>query len=246
MVGAMPATVVFLHGFAGTGRAWDAVVERLDGESYRALTPDLRGHGASAGLRPITFADCVADVLAAAPDQFDLCGYSMGGRLALQVALAAPERVQRLILVSATAGIDDDSARADRRASDEALADEIERGSIEQFAERWLSQPLFAQDEPQVGARAREDMLRNDPAALAAVLRGIGTGQMEPLWERLGGLGRVDVAVIGGERDAKFAAIGARLAQAIPRASLRIVSGAGHAIPRQAPGALAAMLTPRL
>ena len=53
----------------------------------------------------------------------------------------------------------------------------------------------------------------------------------------------VDVAVIGGSRDEKFAALGTRLAGAIPRASLRIVSGAGHAIPRQAPGGLAAILS---
>ena len=90
MIAAMPAAVVLLHGFAGTGHAWDAVAERLDGESYRALAPDIRGHGSAAGDRPIDFAECAADVLAAAPERFGLCGYSLGGRIALHVALAAP------------------------------------------------------------------------------------------------------------------------------------------------------------
>ena len=114
----MPATIVLLHGFAGTGRGWDAVVERLDAERYTALAPDLRGHGAARDRRPVTIEDCVADVLSAAPERFDLCGYSMGGRLALHVALAAPERVGRLVLVSTTAGIEDAAERASRRGSD--------------------------------------------------------------------------------------------------------------------------------
>ena len=164
----MPATVVLLHGFAGTGRGWDAVVELLDAQRYTALAQDIRGHGAAAGLRPITFADCVADVLEAAPGAFELCGYSMGGRLALHVALAAPERVRRLVLVSGTAGIGDGGLRRARREADEALAADIERGTIEAFAERWLSQPLFAGDPPAVAERARAEIGHNELAGLAA------------------------------------------------------------------------------
>jgi pimeloyl-ACP methyl ester carboxylesterase len=100
----MPASVVLLHGFAGTGRAWDLVVERLDRERYTALAPDLRGHGTARDARPISVAACVEDILAAAPPRFALCGYSMGGRLALHVALAAPERVERLVLCCTTPG----------------------------------------------------------------------------------------------------------------------------------------------
>ena len=238
----MPDTVVLLHGFAGTGHAWDAVVERLDGERYRALTPDIRGHGASAARRPITFEACVADALACAPRRFDLCGYSMGGRLALHVALAAPDRVRRLVLVSATAGIDDAAARAARRQADERLAHEIEDGSIGSFAERWLAQPMFAGEGPQAEALARADIARNEPHALAAALRGIGTGQMEPLWGRLAELATIEVLVVTGERDAKFTAIGARMVTAIPGARAVTLEVAGHALPREAPQALAQVI----
>src|SRR5439155_26158300 len=103
----VPETVVLLHGFAGTGRLWDPVVARLDGERYRPLAPDLRGHGTAAARRPVTFAGCVHDVLGVVPHRFVLGGYSMGGRIALHVALAAPERVARLILVATTAGLED-------------------------------------------------------------------------------------------------------------------------------------------
>ena len=83
-------------------------------------------------------------VLAAVPQRFTLVGYSMGGRIALHVALAAPARVARLVLVASTAGIEDERQRALRREADAALAREFERSTIEQVADRWMAQPLFA------------------------------------------------------------------------------------------------------
>ena len=237
----MPTTVVLLHGFAGTGRAWDPVAQRLDRERYTALAPDLRGHGDARDARPVSFAACVDDVLDAAPARFVLCGYSMGGRIALHVALAAPERVDRLVLVATTAGIDDETARAARRDDDERLAAFADGASIEQFADRWAAQPVFAGTPPDAARMWREDLVRNDPRALAAVLRAIGTGAMDPLWDRLGEL-TMPATVLVGERDAKFVALGERLAAALPAGELVVVPGAGHGLPREAPGAVSAAI----
>jgi 2-succinyl-6-hydroxy-2,4-cyclohexadiene-1-carboxylate synthase len=237
----MPTAVVFLHGFAGTGRAWDPVVERLDRERYTPLVPDLRGHGSARAARPASFEGCVADVLAAAPARFVLGGYSMGGRIAQHVALAAPERVARLVLVATTAGIEDEAERAARRADDERLAAFAEGASIEAFADRWTAQPLFDGTPPAAARIWREDLLHNDPRGLAAALRGMGTGAMEPLWERLGAL-TMPAAVLAGVQDPKFVALGERLAAALPNAELVVVEGAGHGLPREAPGAVVAAL----
>ena len=237
----MLATVVLLHGFAGTGRAWEPVIARLERERYTALAPDLRGHGSARDARPVTFAAVVADVLASAPERFTLCGYSMGGRIAMHVALAAPQRIERLVLVATTAGIEDDAERAARRADDERLAAFTERATIESFADRWAAQPLFAGTPPAAARIWRDDMLRNEPRALAAVLRGLGTGSMAPLWERLGEL-TMPAAVLAGERDAKFVALGERLAAALPRGELVMVPGAGHGLPREAPEAVFAAI----
>jgi 2-succinyl-6-hydroxy-2,4-cyclohexadiene-1-carboxylate synthase len=238
----MAETVVLLHGFAGTRHGWDLVADRLDRERYTPLALDLRGHGDARDARPIDFAAITGDVLAAAPERFVLCGYSLGGRVALHVALAHPDRVSRLVLVASTAGIDDPMLRAERREADERLAADLERGTIEEFAERWMRQPLFAGTPPAAAARWREDLLRNDPAALAAALRGIGAGVMEPLWDRLGALDGVPVTLIAGERDGRYAAIGRRLAAALPGARLLLVPGAGHGLPREAPQAVAAAI----
>ena len=237
----VPTTVVLLHGFAGTRRAWDPVVERLDRERYTPLAPDLRGHGDARDARPVSFEACVADVLAAAPERFVLCGYSMGGRIALHVALAAPERVDRLVLVATTAGIDDETARAARRDDDERVASFADGASIEQFADRWAAQPVFAGTPPDAARIWREDLVRNDPRALAAVLRAIGTGAMDPLWGRLGELA-MPATVLVGERDAKFVALGERLAAALPAGELVVVPGAGHGLPREAPEAVSAAI----
>jgi 2-succinyl-6-hydroxy-2,4-cyclohexadiene-1-carboxylate synthase len=238
----MAETVVLLHGFAGTRHGWDLVAERLHPERYRPLALDLRGHGDARDARPITFAAVVADVAAAAPERFVLCGYSLGGRVALHVALAHPQRVSRLVLVASTAGIDDPALRAERRDADERLAADTERGTIEAFAERWMHQPLFAGTPPAAAAYWRADILRNDPAALAAVLRGLGAGAMDPLWDRLGELDGLPVTIIAGERDGRYAAIGRRLAGALPGARLLVVPGAGHGLPREAPQAVAAAI----
>jgi 2-succinyl-6-hydroxy-2,4-cyclohexadiene-1-carboxylate synthase len=231
-------SVVLLHGFSGTRRAWDGVIELLDAERYRPLALDLPGHGEAGDARQqITFADCVRTVLALAPERFTLCGYSLGGRVALHIALAAPERVSRLVLVSSSAGIEDPHERASRRAADGQLARDLEREPFEAFIERWRTQPLFAADPPAVGELARADQRRNRPEALAAVLRGIGTGEMTPLWSRLPEL-RMPVALVVGDRDRKFQALGRRMAQLLPDAQLRIVPG-GHILPLENPAAVA-------
>ena len=237
-----PETIVLLHGFTQTGRSWGPTIAAL-GERYRALAPDIRGHGSTSDARPVDFGSVQADVLALAPERFALAGYSMGGRIALSLALdpAAATHVTRLVLVGASPGIADAAERRTRRAADEALADRIEGEGIEAFAREWAALPLWTGQPTAVAAAANAERLRQSPAGLAAALRGLGTGVMEPLWERLPQL-TIPVALIVGERDGKFRAIAERMASALPDATLHVVAGVGHAVQLEAPGAVAALL----
>lgn len=237
----MIENVVLLHGFGGTRRTWDGVIALLSPERYRPLALDLPGHGEHAGApRPITFANCVEHVLAQSPERFVLCGYSLGGRVALHVALAAPERVSRMVLLSTNPGIEDARERAGRRASDGRLAERLEHRPFEDFIARWRAQELFAGDPSAVDRLACADYRRNRPDALAAVLRGIGTGEMAPLWGRLTEL-TLPVTIIAGRRDAKFQALGARMADLMPGAALVIAPG-GHRLTLESPAATAGQI----
>jgi len=237
----VPEPLVLLHGFSGTRRAWDRVVHALDRERYLPLALDLPGHGdAAAGEGPITFAGCVQRVLRQAPERFVLCGYSLGGRIALNLALAAPERVSAMALVSCSAGIEDPSERAARRAADERLAEELQRISMDEFIARWRSQPLFAGEPPHVGELARADMGHNSPQALAAVLRGVGAGAMEPLWGALARL-RMPTLVLAGDRDERYVELGRRMAGLLAAGELLVLPG-GHALALENPLGLALAL----
>jgi 2-succinyl-6-hydroxy-2,4-cyclohexadiene-1-carboxylate synthase len=223
--------VVLLHGFAATARHWDAVIEALPAERFAAIALNLTD------AEPVTPAG-VTELIASATDApFVLVGYSMGGRLALNAALELGERVERLVLISANAGIEDAGERAARRREDEALAAEIERGSIEQFVLRWRGVGLFANDPEWVKDQVAEDERRCTPALLAACLRGLGVGAIEPMWERLGTLA-MPVAVVAGAEDAAYVMAAGRLAAAIPQASFRAVARVGHRVALQAPEAV--------
>jgi 2-succinyl-6-hydroxy-2,4-cyclohexadiene-1-carboxylate synthase len=239
----MARDIVCLHGFTHTGASWDPVVASL-GETYRALAPDIRGHGASSELEPVTLGAVLSDLARLAPERFTLVGYSMGGRIALHFALAAGARVERLVLIGASPGLGDVDERAARRAADEQLALEIEGSSIETFAERWAQTPVLAGQPPDVLAAVHADRLRNQPAGLARALRGLGTGALSPLWDRLGAV-RMPVALVVGERDEKFRAIATQMASAIRDAEVVVVPGAGHAVHLEVPGAVAEVIDRR-
>jgi 2-succinyl-6-hydroxy-2,4-cyclohexadiene-1-carboxylate synthase len=236
----MAPNLLLLHGFTHTGASWDQVVAALC-ERYRPLAPDIRGHGAASDARPVSLTGVVGDLSAVATAPFELAGYSMGGRIALHVALALPGRVRRLVLIGASPGIADLAEREERRRADERLADEVERMTIEAFAERWAQTPVLAGQPPAVLAAVHADRLRNTPAGLAAALRGLGTGALPSLWERLEEL-TIPVDLVVGERDAKFRAITGRMAAGLPDASVHVVAGAGHAVHLEDPAAVAQVI----
>ena len=232
-------TLVLLHGFTQTRQSWRPVIAALGGRR-RALAPDLPGHG-HAAARPASFAACTGYVRALGGERFALAGYSMGGRIALHAAFALADRLDRLVLVGASPGIADESERAARRAADDALADRIEAIGVEAFAREWARLPLWDGQPQRVRAAANADRLRNTPAGLAAALRGLGTGVMDPLWDALPSL-TVPVTLAVGARDEKFRAIAERMADRLPHADVAVIADAGHAAQLEQPAAVAALL----
>jgi 2-succinyl-6-hydroxy-2,4-cyclohexadiene-1-carboxylate synthase len=239
------APTLMLHGFTLTGASWDAVRARLP-DRCRAIAPDLRGHGRASAATPVILDGVIADLTSLVdglgPDPPTVVGYSQGGRIALHLALALGPRIGGLVLVGASPGIADPAERAARRWDDERLAAEIEAMTIEQVAERWARTPVLSGQPAAVAVAARADRLRSTPAGLARALRGLGTGALPPLWDRLGEL-RVPTTLIAGERDAKFAALARAMAARIGAgARVAVVPGAGHAVHLEAPAAVAGLI----
>jgi 2-succinyl-6-hydroxy-2,4-cyclohexadiene-1-carboxylate synthase len=225
-----------LHGFTGSKASWVAVRAAFR-PTRRVIAVDLPGHGetviddGSFDYSLARTADLVAETLAALRLSYaDVLGYSMGGRVALQLALAHGERVGRLVLESASAGLATAAARARRRQSDARLAAALARDGIAAFVRRWEALPLFrslAWQPDGVRDGLRRQRLACRPAGLAASLRGMGLGVQPWLGARLGTLA-IPVLLVSGEADRKFTRIAERLASRLPLGQHEVIAAAGH------------------
>ncbi len=242
---------VALHGFTGSGADMDALASRL---TRPLVALDLPGHGrtpADPGDDGPPFDAVVSelaslwgdgapwlegphDAKAATPA---LLGYSMGGRLALALALAAQERFSALVLIGASPGLADPEAREDRRRADARLARRVEALGAAAFADEWAQHPLIrSQGRTPEPFRAAMTARRaaNDPRGLAASLRGCGLGQMTPLHGRLPSL-TLPVLLMTGAEDARYAEEAAAMLRLLPRARHAVIPRAGHAPHLEAP-----------
>ena len=220
---------MLVHGFTQTRRSWHGIAEQL-AERFEVVTVDAPGHGDSrhehANLRH------GAGLVGAVGGRGTYVGYSMGGRLCLQLALDRPDLVARLVLISASPGIDDVGERAARQRADELLAQQLQGDGLQAFLDHWLSLPLFARlDESAAG---RSDRLRNDPTRLAASLRCAGTGVQRSLWSSLGDIA-CPVLFVAGADDPSYCEIGRRLVASTDDASFVAIGGAGHSVHLERP-----------
>lgn len=226
--------LLMVHGFTQSPAAWDRVRSHLppvvDAVPLEALAPEVPD-----GLEFGATARSVVEEGGAGI----YCGYSMGGRLCLRGALDRPELVRGLVLISASPGIADDSARRERARHDAGLAAEARAVGVEAFLGRWLDQPLFSTleaDAGEVRRRARATSLERLEHQLCV----LGQGAQGPLWDRLGEL-RMPVAVVSGRADRTYEAIGDAMAARIPGAT-RVRLDGGHSLPLEQPAAVASEL----
>jgi 2-succinyl-6-hydroxy-2,4-cyclohexadiene-1-carboxylate synthase len=240
-----------LHGFTGSADTWFAHTGLA--QRCRLIAIDLPGHGdTEAPTDPARYhADqtvpdllALADALLGPTTPFALLGYSMGGRLALHVALAAPQRVNALILESASPGIASAGEREERRQRDAALAARIEREGLTAFVEYWEALPLFASQArlpDATRAVQRAQRLAQRPAGLANSLRGSGAGTQAYLGDRLPEL-PMPVLLITGALDAAYQAHATRMAAHLPDVRVATVADAGHAVHLEQPDVFDALV----
>ena len=227
----------------GRGADWDPVRQALGDRVVWA--PDLPGHGESPlDAAPLSLDAWADHVGAGIATRFDrpplLVGYSLGGRVALRIAARHPGAFRALALVSASPGIEDQTERAERAALDDLRAAEI-AADFGGFRQRWYSGPLFALDGA-IAEAAAAGRGANDPAAMARVVSELSPGRQPSSWSVLDALDPTTTLLVVGERDAKYVEVADAMSQRMGGLRVQAIGGAGHAVHREAPGALAALL----
>jgi 3-oxoadipate enol-lactonase len=231
--------VVLIHGFGLDMRMWDPQLAVL-AAGYTAVRYDCRGFGASGRLDPGVPYTHAGDLIAlldhlAVADAV-LVGLSFGGRVALQTALAAPDRLRGLVLLDAVLdGVPWDPASA--RGLDE-VGRQVRAHGLPAGRAAWLAHPLFA------GARARPDLAARLETMVAGYPGQHWLGQdphQEVLPRPIDALEDVAVPalVVAGEDDVPgFREMSAVLARRLPGAASRVVAGAGHMVNLEQPAAV--------
>jgi 2-succinyl-6-hydroxy-2,4-cyclohexadiene-1-carboxylate synthase len=228
---------VLLHGFTQTSNCWGPLAEDL-ATDHELVLVDAPGHGDSDEVHADLETSALLSGAIGGPATY--LGYSMGGRTALHLALARPDLVERLILIGATGGLDDEHERAGRRDADELLADRVEAIGVDEFVDEWLRQPLFSALAEEVAHRS--ERCTNTAEGLARSLRTCGTGTQRPLWSELNQL-EMPVIVLAGASDAKFSELGARLCASIgANATFAAVPESGHSAHLENPTGTAVLI----
>ncbi len=237
--------VLLLHGFMGSLDMWKPWWEDWQ-EEFQLVAVDFLGHGQSSlghGDDHANMESTVADVVAILDqlgiEKTHLVGYSMGGRVALAMTLTHPERVDRVVLESASPGIRDIEARRARQREDEERARLLETSGVQAFVDRWEKMRLFASQTSlpiAVQQRLRQSRLNNSVEGLAMSLRELGTGRQSSYWHQLTKCNR-PLRLIVGALDEKFVSIAEAMAALVLGASLVIVEGSGHAVHLECPTA---------
>lgn len=235
--------LVLIHGWGMHGGVWQDVAAAL-APDLRVHVVDLPGMGDSPPCRPGTLAQVMAQLVEALPGRAVVCGWSLGGQLAMRLALQHPERVERLVLVGATPRFvnGDDWQHGVAAAVFREFAAQV----MQDYAatmDRFLALQAFGGTASRELIRALRERFALKPAPdletlQAALLMLLNTD----LRGRLADL-RQPVLVLHGERDTLAPLPAAQwLAAQLPQARLEVIKGASHAPFLSHPAAFVARL----
>lgn len=222
------AEFTLLHGFTQNAQCWSPFSDLLAAHS-RVRLFDMPGHGGSSEVRAnlVETAELVENQM---NDSF-LIGYSMGGRVALHLALLPTTKLRGLVLIGATAGLKEERKRMARRTQDAELAVRLQTLGLDLFLDEWLAQPLFAH----LTNTHKESRLQNSVDGLISSLELCGTGTQMPLWDQLVSLS-VPVLLLSGAQDKKFTDLAQEMSAAIgDNATALTIADAGHSVHLEKP-----------
>ncbi len=230
--------VTLVHGVGADLESWDRVVPRL-APHFRVMRYDQRGHGESAKLPgPYSLADLVGDLKsmldACGLEKTHLVGFSLGGLVAQSFALAYPERLDRLVLISTIAGRSrDEQSKAQARAR--TLSQNGAAAHLSAATDRWFTD-AFRLANPELLEWRRQKSLNNDPQCYAAAYRVLADNDLADDLHRI----LAPTLVMTGACDiGSTPRMATLMAERIPDARLQILPDLKHAVLLEAPDRIA-------
>lgn len=231
---------ICLHGFLGTGADFDILADHWANHPM-LLAPDLPGFGKSPSLEsdPTTQQLCksLLPLFESCTTRPVLLGYSMGARLALQCALAYPSLLAGLVIIGGTPGIEMESEREARRASDTEWINILKSQSLSSFLLKWKQQSVIrsqANIAPVYYEAMQNRRKQLEPEVLCNYLSAFGTGSMPDIWNRIHEI-KLPTLLLTGEHDTKFTNIAQKMRPLLPQAIHSIIPDCGHAALFEAP-----------
>lgn len=229
--------LILVHGFPLDRTIWAPVLAGLPNR-FRVICPDLRGYGQTPATSGVYGMGLLAADLAALMDRLSLdravlAGHSMGGYVSLAFAKQFPQRLAGLAMVTSQAAAD----APDRKQGRYQLADRVDQEGSSAVVEASLAK--YSRN-PDVLAVTKALMLRANPAAVSASLRGMA--EREDLSSYLPEI-RVPALVIAGEVDDLIASRRSEeMVSQLPQGKLVTVAGGGHMPMLEAPGVVTSAL----
>jgi len=242
-------SILFLHGFMGSGADWDEICDKLQSDCF-CILPDLPGHGKSVGGSDRDYSiEETSRALMAILDELSIetvivVGYSMGGRIGLYTAIEHPKRIRAVVLESSSPGLQSQTERDARMELDRKRADMIVKLGMDAFIDEWYDATLFESlhsSETRL-SKLKANRRNNIPDELAKSLIHAGTGAQPSLWERLGEMD-ISALLLCGELDDKFTVINREMSHLIKSAKLTIVPGVGHNVHFEQPAVYSRLLS---
>ena len=222
--------LVLLHGWGMHGGIWDGVRERL-AQDFRLHIVDLPGYGESPTCHPYTLEQVAEILVNAFPDKVNVCGWSLGGQVALSWAKQAPDQIERLALVGTTPCFTNKKDWTSGISGEvfDAFAQNLQQ-DYEATLKRFLSlQARSGEDARQVMAHLRATLFARGRPAMDALQAGLRILQESDLREQIAEV-RQPVLLIHGEHDTLAPVAAAHWMHAnLPQALLAVVVGSAHA-----------------
>ena len=218
-----PPACAFLHGFFRAKEDWQDLWAFLS-PHILCTACDLPGHGSSPAI-----ADNYLEILAREIRASILVGYSLGGRLALQLAAMNPEAYSHVIILSAHPGLLDADENRARLVRDREWANQLKQGGIEVFLREWYAQPLFSslQKRPELLQQLLEKRKLQDAHKMADVLMKLSLGHQERITAF-----HPRTLFLYGDADEKYQ----KIYSALPKdVAVRCIENSGHTVHMENP-----------